>query len=150
MAENRSLTENFESRNYTLNTYEINPKISYLLNSNTRFDLFFQYLNKENKLNNFELLIQQKIGVSFNYANAQKIAVNGEFNYINNNFTGNTYSPVAYQMLEGLQPNINLTWRLLLQKSITKFLDINLTYNGRKSETFKAIHTGSIQLRAYF
>ena len=82
IAENRSLTENFESRNYTLNTFEINPKISYLLNSNTRFDLFYQYLNKENKLNNFELLIKQKIGVSFNYANAQKIAVNGEFNYI--------------------------------------------------------------------
>ena len=71
-------------------------------------------------------------------------------NYIDNNFTGNTYSPVAYQILEGLQPNTNLTWRLLLQKSVTKFLDINLTYNGRKSETSKAIHTGSVQLRAYF
>ena len=42
--------------------------------------------------------------------------MNGEFNYINNNFTGNTYSPVAYQMLEGLQPNINLTWRFIIAK----------------------------------
>ena len=150
VAENKSLNENFETRNYKLDTYEINPKISYLLSTKTRFDIFYKYLNKENRLNNFELLIQQKIGISFNYANAQKIAVNGELNYINNNFNGNTYSPVAYQMLEGLQPNINLTWRLLLQKSVTKFLDINLTYNGRKSETFKAIHTGSVQLRAYF
>ena len=28
--------------------------------------------------------------------------------------------------------------------------DINLSYFGRKSETSKTIHTGSIQLRAYF
>ena len=92
----------------------------------------------------------KKIGVSFAYSNAQKISINGEFNYINNSFIGNAYSPVAYQMLEGLQPNINLTWRLLMQKRITKFLDINLSYFGRKSETFKAVHTGSVQLRAYF
>ena len=150
LGENKSLTQNFESRNYTLNTYEINPKISYLINSQTRFDVFYQYLNKENQLSNFELLTQQKIGVSFAYSNAQKISINGEFNYINNSFIGNAYSPVAYQMLEGLQPNINLTWRLLLQKRITKFLDINLSYFGRKSETFKAVHTGSVQLRAYF
>ena len=150
LGENKSLTENFESRNYTLDTYEVNPKISYLLNSQTRFGVFYQYLNKENQLSNFELLTQQKIGISFAYSNAQKISLNGEFNYINNNFTGNAYSPVAYQMLEGLQPNINLTWRLLLQKRITKFLDINLSYFGRKSETFKAVHTGSVQLRAYF
>tara|TARA_R110000787_G_scaffold15134_3_gene46804 strand:+ start:8037 stop:11438 length:3402 start_codon:yes stop_codon:yes gene_type:complete len=150
LGENKSLTENFESRNYTLDTYQVNPKISYLLNSQTRFDVFYQYLNKENQLSNFELLTQQKIGVSFAYSNAQKISLNGEFNYINNDFTGNAYSPVAYQMLEGLQPNVNLTWRLLLQKRITKFLDVNLSYFGRKSETFKAVHTGSVQLRAYF
>ena len=150
LGENKSLTQNFQSRNYTLNTYEINPKISYLFNSQTRFDVFYQYLNKENLLSNFELLTQQKIGVSFAYYNAQKISINGEFNYINNSFIGNAYSPVAYQMLEGLQPNINLTWRLLMQKRITKFLDINLSYFGRKSETFKAVHTGSVQLRAYF
>jgi len=150
ISENKSLNKNFETRNYRLETYEINPKISYLLSTKTRFDIFYNYLNKENQLNNFELLIQQKIGVSFNYANVKKIAINGEFNFINNNFIGNTYTPVAYQMLEGLQPKMNLTWRLFLQKSVTKFLDINLTYNGRKSENFKAIHTGSVQLRAYF
>ncbi len=150
VGKNKSLTENFESRNYTLDSYLANPKISYLLNSQTRFDVFYQYLNKENQLSNFEVLTQQKIGFSFAYSNAQKISLNGEFNYINNDFTGNAYSPVAYQMLEGLQPGVNLTWRLLLQKRITKFLDVNLSYNGRKSETFKAVHTGSVQLRAYF
>ena len=150
LGENESLTENFESRNYTLETYEFNPKISYLLNSQTRFDVFYQFLNKENQIGSGEQLDQQKIGVSFSYSNMQKISLNGEFNYIDNSFTGNAFSPVGYQILEGLQPDVNLTWRFLLQKKITKFLDLNLSYFGRKSETSKTIHTGSVQLRAYF
>jgi hypothetical protein len=76
--------------------------------------------------------------------------MNGEFSFYENKFVGDDLSPVAYQMLEGLQPGKNLTWRLLIQKNLTQFLDINLNYQGRKSETSKAIHTGSVQLRAYF
>ena len=150
LGENESLTENFESRNYTLESYEFNPKISFLLSSQTRFDVFYQFLNKENQIGGGEQLDQQKIGVSFSYSNMQKISLNGEFNYIDNSFTGNAFSPVGYQILEGLQPDVNLTWRFLLQKKITKFLDLNLSYFGRKSETSKTVHTGSVQLRAYF
>jgi len=97
-----------------------------------------------------ESLDQQKLGISFAYTNAEKISINGEFNYIDNKFTGSAFSPVAYQMLEGLQPGTNFTWRLLFQKRITKYLDANLSYFGRNSENSKTIHTGSIQLRAYF
>jgi hypothetical protein len=126
------------------------PKVSYLLNQQTRFDVFYEFLNKENLLGERELLNQQKLGTSFAYNNTEKISINGEFNYISNDFKGSAFSPVAYQLLEGLQPGTNFTWRLLFQKRITKFLDVNLTYFGRKSETSRAVHTGSVQLRAFF
>ncbi len=146
----KSTSENFESRNYNLDSYEINPKISYLLNNKTRFNIFYQFLNKENSLGGMEALKQQNLGFSFSYANAEKISINGEFNYIDNGFTGSAFSPVAYQILEGLQPGVNYTWRLLFQKRITKYLDANLSYFGRDSQNSKTVHTGSIQLRAYF
>jgi len=76
--------------------------------------------------------------------------LNGEFNYFENSFTGNAFSPVGYQMLEGLQPGTNFTWNLILQKKLTKFLDLNLSYLGRKSESSKTIHTGTVQLKAFF
>ena len=44
----------------------------------------------------------------------------------------------------------NFTWSLIAQKKLTKFLDLNLNYLGRKTETSNTIHTGNIQLRAYF
>jgi hypothetical protein len=120
------------------------------LNRQTRFDVFYQFLNKENMLGEMELMEQQKIGVSFAYNNVQKISISGEFNYIDNAFEGSAFSPVAYTMLEGLQPGTNFTWSLLFQKKITKYLDANLSYFGRKSESSSIIHTGTIQLRAYF
>ena len=147
---NESISENFASRNYLLNSYEINPKISYLLNNQTRFELFYQFSNKANSLGAMETLDQQNLGFSFSYANTEKISINGEFNYINNDFTGSAFSPVAYQILEGLQPGVNFTWRLLFQKRITKYLDANVSYFGRDSKNTNTIHSGSIQLRAYF
>ena len=150
LGNNESTSENFSGRNFQLDTYEFEPKISYLLDRQTRFDVFYQFANKDNTLGEMEQLNQQKLGVSFAYSNAEKISMSGELNYITNDFSGSAFSPVAYQMLEGLQPGTNFTWQVLFQKRITKYLDANLSYFGRKSETSKTVHTGSVQLRAYF
>jgi hypothetical protein len=147
---NESGSENFESKNFNIEEVRFNPKLSYLLNDNTRFDVFYQYKNKDNTIGDFESLQQQKYGVSFAFANNQKAAISGEFNVFSNTFEGNPNTPVGYQMMEGLQPGKNFTWSLLAQKKLTKFLDLNLTYFGRKTETSNTIHTGTVQLRAYF
>jgi hypothetical protein len=138
------------SKNFEVKAYQVNPKISYLFNKNASWDLFYEYQNKENQLGNAEQLKQSRFGTSFSYANDKKITMNGEFSLYNNKFEGDPLLPVAFQMLEGLQPGKNLTWRLLLQKNLTQFLDININYQGRKTETSKTIHTGNVQLRAYF
>jgi hypothetical protein len=148
--ENQSVSENFASKNFNVDEVRYNPKLSYLLNDNTRFDVFYQYTNKDNTIGEFESLQQQKYGVSFTFANSQKAAISGEFNVFSNSFTGNPNTPVGYQMMEGLQPGKNLTWSLLAQKKLTKFLDLNLTYFGRKTESSQTIHTGTVQLKAYF
>lgn len=145
-----SLSENFTNRNYNIDEVRFQPKLSYLFNENAQFDFFYQYSTKDNKEGDLEALAQNNYGVSFTYNNAQKIALTGEFNFYQNAYEGNPNTPVAYQMLEGLQPGKNFTWSLLAQKKLTKFLDLNLNYFGRKTETSKTIHTGSIQLKAYF
>ncbi len=147
---NESISENFVSKNYNFDETRINPKLSYLFDDNSRFDIFYQHAGKDNTIGNLESLKQQKYGASFSFANKQQNAINGEFNFFSNDFIGNPNSPVAYQMLEGLQPGKNFTWSLLAQKKLTNFLDLNLSYFGRKTESSKAIHTGSIQLKAYF
>lgn len=143
-------SENYESKNFKVEGYQINPKISYLFSKNASWDVFYEYQNKENRQGNLETLSQQRFGTSFTYAGEKKITANGEFSLYQNTFEGDASQPVAFQMLEGLRPGRNLTWRLLLQKNLTQYLDININYQGRKSETSQTIHTGNVQLRAYF
>ena len=147
---NESISENFASKNFNFDETRFNPKLSYLFNDNSSFDIFYQYASKNNTIGNMEALKQQKYGMSLSLASSQQSAINGEFNFFSNNYTGNTNTPVAYQLLEGLQAGKNFTWSLLAQKKLTKFLDLNLSYFGRKTETSRAIHTGSVQLKAYF
>ena len=145
-----SKSENYTNRNYTIDNYQFKPKLSYLFSENAQFDIFYQYTSKENTIGSLESLAQNNYGLSFTFNKAQKIALTGEFNYFKNEFEGDSNTPVGYQMLEGLQPGKNFTWSLLAQKKLTKYLDLNLNYFGRKSETSKMIHTGTVQLKAYF
>ena len=150
ISENASTSNSFTSRNFLLENYTINPKIAYVYNKNARLEVFYNFKNKENRFGDLELLKSQNMGANFFVANKQKLSLNANATIFFNDFTGNQNSPVAFQMLEGLQPGTNYTWTLNLQQKITSYLDLNLNYLGRKTPTAKAIHTGTIQLRATF
>ena len=129
---------------------EIEPKISFLYNENNRFTAFYHFKNKKNILLEFENLDQQKFGLEYFYLSKKKNQISANINVFLNNFTGDTNTPVAYQMLEGLQAGKNYTWNVLFNQKLNTFLNLNLNYLGRKSENSKTIHIGNIQLKAVF
>jgi hypothetical protein len=145
-----SNSESFSSRNFEIESFQIEPKIGYLFSKNASWDIFYEFQQKENQIGAFETLKQTRLGTSFTYNSEKGFSMNGEFSMYSNSYNGNALSAVGFQMLEGLQPGKNQTWRLLLQKNLTQFLDININYQGRNSETSKTIHTGNVQLRAFF
>ncbi|SEI72459.1 hypothetical protein SAMN05660918_1545 [Flavobacterium terrigena] len=145
-----SISNSYASRNFNIDGLEIAPKVSYIFSKNASWDVFYENSKKENTLGNLESLKQNQFGTSFNWNTEKGFSMNGIFTYINNDFTGSASSPVGFQLLEGLQNGKNTTWQLLFQKNITQFLDVSINYNGRKSETSKTIHTGTVQLRAFF
>ncbi|MEN8815964.1 MAG: hypothetical protein ABF274_03705 [Nonlabens sp.] len=147
---NTSKSENFSNRNFEIEDVLFRPQLSYLFDNSNRLEVFYQYQNKDNQLNERATLSQQNIGIAWALNKSQNYAINGEIKYVQNDFEGQAFSPVGFQMLEGLQPGTNVTWNLLFQKNITKFLDLNLSYSGRSSETARTVHTGNVQLKAYF
>ncbi|MBK0371090.1 hypothetical protein [Flavobacterium agrisoli] len=140
----------FVDKNYRINGYQLAPKVSYVFSKSSSLDFFYEHTQKNNQIGAFETLQQHRLGTSFSYAGTKKVTLNGEFSLYENKFKGNELSAVGFQMLEGLQAGQNLVWRCLIQKNITQFLDVNVNYQGRKAATSNTIHTGSVQLRAYF
>jgi hypothetical protein len=49
-----------------------------------------------------------------------------------------------------LKPGTNLTWSLIWQQKIIDGLQMNLSYEGRKSGTLDTIHVGRMQIMALF
>ncbi len=147
---NESEVENTPNRNFTIDEESIAPNISYLLSTQSTFTLGYELSKRENIEVGNETLSQQKFSVSFRTANKQNATFTGAFNWFENVFEGDVFSPVSFQILEGLEPGRNFTWNAIAQKKLTKFLELNLNYNGRKSESSRTIHTGSVQLRAFF
>ncbi|REH00053.1 hypothetical protein [Flavobacterium aquicola] len=148
--QNETESQTFAEKNYDIEGYQCMPKISYLFSQKVNLDLFYEYISKENQIGSLDVLQQNRFGTAFSYVGSSKFNINSEISLYKNDFTGNEYSSAGYQMLEGLQKGQNLTWRTLCQVNLTKFLDLNLIYQGRKSETSDAVHTGSVELRAYF
>ena len=146
----KSEAENFAQRNFEIENTSVTPKISYLFGKQSRVSLFYEYQEKQNIIGGAETLAQQNLGLSFALADVEKVSLTGELKYISNDFRGSAFSPVAYQILEGLQPGTNITWNIIAQKRITKFLDLNISYFGRTSETSSTVHTGNVQLKAFF
>ena len=150
LSENRVETENFSNKNYQINSNDLLTKFTFLYSKDHRFSVFYQFKDKKNIQQNFEKLQQQKFGTSYFYIGKKKSQINAEVNLFLNDFEGNQNSPVSYQMLEGLQSGKNYTWSLGYQKKMNSFLHLTFNYLGRKSEESNTIHTGSIQLRAFF
>ena len=145
-----SVSENFDGKNYNLEQLKVHPKMTYIFNESNRLNFYYQYSTNQNTIGNLESLKQQKIGISSSISNSEKINFSCEFNYINNSFEGNPNSIIGYVIMEGLQAGSNYTWSLTAQRKLTKSLDLNFSYFGRKSENSNSIHNGNIQLRAIF
>lgn len=147
--ETESDSENYSDRVYKIDSQEFSPKLIYSFSINSNFSFAYEYKDKKDvrNLSNLEL---HRIGTSYQYSHPEKGAILADFNLYKNIFEGNLNSPVAYEILEGLQPGNNFVWNLVAQKKLTSYLHLNINYSGRKSELTNTIHTGSMQLRAIF
>ncbi len=143
-------SESFPGRNFELHTSSISPHLSYNFDASSQLNFIGEWRQTENQINAKESLNQQQLALSFSSAFKTSSTLNAELRYIKNDFTGQGNTPVAYQLLEGLQTGENWTWSLVGQQKLTKTLDLNVNYFGRKSTDLKTIHTGTIQLRANF
>lgn len=139
------------NRNYDIENKEINNRISFQPNTLFRVALNGRYSEKRNSIEyGNEKAFINDIGIELRRSKRDKGLLNGELHLVNINYNGESSSTIGFEMLEGLQLGKNITWKLGFQKNMSNNIQISINYNGRKSEENKAIHTGSMQMRAFF
>jgi hypothetical protein len=147
----QNASEFFSTRNYFINYFEAEPRLSYQPGTTFRLSLIYRYAEKKNSADlGGERTNLQKFGLEFRATKASKGSLEAEFNYFRIAYDGTVNSTIGYEMLEGLKPGENFTWKAGWQQSLGGGLQLTLGYEGRKTPDNKPIHTGTAQVRAMF
>ena len=135
-------------RNYDIRYSLVKPSLIYQPSTSFRFSLNGRYSDKKNVAG--ETSFVNEIGFQTKYNQAKKGSFQAAFAYISIRYNGDQNSALGFEMLESLKPGNNFTWNAGYQRSVSKNLQLSFQYNGRKSEGTKFIHSGGLEVRAFF
>lgn len=143
-------SELYAQRNYRINYIDFSPELNYQFNTDFRLSTLATIARQKNLSPSAEKNLNLVLGTELRYNIVKKGILTGKANYIRNKFEGDANSTTGYEMLNGLQSGNNFTWGLGLQRNIGNGIQLNVNYEGRKSGDVNAVHTGNMQVRAYF
>ncbi|MFZ4930264.1 hypothetical protein [Chryseobacterium sp. Mn2064] len=137
----------FATRDYRLNNFETKPKATYKFTDAIQAELSSAFRQKQ-RVDGEESLKAFDVTGTIQWER-RKTSIRGNFSFISNSFTGNNFSIVGNQMLDGLKPGKNQVWSVFIQQAVNSFIQLNLNYEGRNSGD-RTIHIGSMQVKASF
>lgn len=143
------------NRNYHIQYKKIDNEFSIQPRSNMRLSLLMGLAYKVNTFTGGkgENAMLYNVGTELKINKLSKRTLTSTLKYIriNSNLNGTLQnSPIAYEIQEALLNGNNITWNINWQERLTNGLQISFSYEGRKSESVKTIHTGRMQLSALF
>ena len=139
------------NRNFNIQNTEFSNRFSYQPNTLFRIALKSRYSEKVNSVEfGNEKAFLNDLGMEIRRSKRDKGLFNAEIHFVNIKYNGQSNSTIGFEMLEGLQSGRNITWKVGFQKKMSNNLQLSVSYNGRQSEDNRAIHTGSMQMRAFF
>jgi hypothetical protein len=147
-------SSNFDSSNYDLKQFSIEPGITYTRRSNLRIGIGYRLTAKENTPQwGGQKYTATALNTDFKYNILQSTSLQGKFTMSTISYTSaagkpSTTSAVSYTILEGLAPGKNYLWNLDVTKRLGNSLELSLQYEGRKAGETRIIHTGRAALRA--
>ncbi|MFI5220402.1 MAG: hypothetical protein ACHQNT_13035 [Bacteroidia bacterium] len=141
----------FSTRDFLIDYYSTEGKFNIQPGARFRTSLVYEFKFKKNTLSDLhEKSEQHKTGVEMRYSSVKRGIISGKIDFIQINYNAEENTSIAYEILEGLKKGKNITWNVSLQRNLSGNVQMSLNYEGRKSENIKPIHTGGVQVRAYF
>jgi len=146
----RSIASDFlTGRNFRIEYIQLKPNLTWQPDYNRRLSILSSYTQRKNTMGT-EVSTVSEIGLESQLNTSQQGTFQMTFSYLNIVFNSESNSSLGFEMLEGLSAGNNFTWGINLQRNLTKNLQINFVYNGRKPGDFRVVHSGGVQARAIF
>ena len=146
---NNLSTPKFSNRNYELQTYTTEPRITFTEFTKYRVQASYQFIQKKNAMiYGGEKALSNVITLESKFNAVQNTSLTGKFSYNNISYNGVVNTTTSYIMLDGLLPGKNLLWMVDLTKRLANNLELSFQYEGRKPADTRTIHIGRASIRA--
>jgi hypothetical protein len=140
------------NRNFELDLNQLSGQLSWMPKSTIRLNLTGTSKGKFNQspegVN--ESVQVSEVDFSCNFISSGKRNLTTAFNYSSIAYSGEENTFLSYTLLEALQPGDNFRLNVNLNQTLRNGLQLSLNYFGRKSGLQELIHTGSVNLTAFF
>jgi len=138
-------------RTWAIQQESVKPRITWQPGTTMRALLSYKHTVKRNKEEfGGESAELRDIGMEFRFNAPGKGTVLLAANLVAITYDGPVNTSLGNELLSGLKPGTNGTWSLSLQRNLSSNLQLDLTYNGRRSEGVPVVHVGGAQVRAFF
>ena len=138
-------------RTWAIDQQSLKPRVTWQPNTSLRAIASFKYTDKKNREEfGGQSVLVQDLGFEFRYNTAGKGSITATANLVDITFDGEVNSSLGNELLSGLKPGTNATWSVGVQRNLSNNLQLDLTYNGRRSEGVPMVHVGGVQVRAFF
>jgi hypothetical protein len=143
--------ESVPQNDYLIDGYLAESQIIFQPSNSFRLSLGYSYGNSKNIVGEVgEKAINNKFKLDVKYNVISKSELNMTATFANVSYTGAPNTPVEYAMLQGLQKGQNYLLDVSFERKLSTFLEMTISYEGRKTGTAKVVHTGQAQIRALF
>ncbi len=142
-------SEFFPGRDFNIDMIQGKAGISLQPGYMLQTALHVEYTGQTNSPGN-EKSIQHKLGAELSYTAPEKGSITAGADYYHIEYSAAPNTPLGWEMLGGLRPGSNIVLNIQWQQTFAGNLQLSLNYNGRTSPGLRFIHTGGMQVRAYF
>lgn len=141
--------EGFSGRDYQIVAHQLEQSVTLNFDFNLSLSAVGEAGYKRNQLFG-ETMKRYKAELDATYRMKQLGTIDLRLQYINILYNGVEAGSVAYEILDGLTTGHNFLWNLTYQTKLFEYLQLSLQYDGRITNDLKLIHTGFLQLKAFF
>ena len=150
----RSVSTALITRNFQVEVLETAPEVAWQPNQTFRLATTYRYQRKRDTAPQDPAAPSagrfHETSLESRLSQAGKRTVTGTLRFTKITFQGQENAPVGFEILNALRPGNNLTWQTSVEQRLASGLNISLSYDGRKPDGVRAIHTGRMQVSVLF
>ncbi len=141
-----------DSRNFDLIVRSYKPSVTWQPSTSFRVIGSYEHRRKNNTLPESagERSVADDWSLDATFSRPAQGNFNARISLIDIAFEGEENSFLGYTLLDALRPGTNFTANVNWQHQIAKALQLTVQYFGRKSQSADFVHTGTVQLTAFF